>query len=130
MTDTQVQRCRECGCTNDKACPGGCSWIEQDLCSTCAEPIDGDTVMEVGHWIQSFMQVVVDERDPGRYHLLCHAGGDEHCLGHQNNMSLSNLVHEATEHFRLHIENTADQGPMVSDVELPSHAALRLAGLL
>ena len=30
-------RCRVCGCTNDRACPGGCSWIEPDLCSACAE---------------------------------------------------------------------------------------------
>jgi hypothetical protein len=30
-------RCRVCGCTNDNACPGGCSWIEPDLCSACAE---------------------------------------------------------------------------------------------
>lgn len=26
--------CRECGCTNDEACDGGCTWIEPDLCST------------------------------------------------------------------------------------------------
>lgn len=27
--------CRVCGCTEDKACPGGCSWVEPDLCSEC-----------------------------------------------------------------------------------------------
>lgn len=27
--------CRKCGCTDDKACPGGCSWVEPDLCSAC-----------------------------------------------------------------------------------------------
>lgn len=32
----EVQRCRVCGCTDDQACPGGCSWVEPDLCSRCA----------------------------------------------------------------------------------------------
>lgn len=28
--------CRECGCTDANGCPGGCSWIEPNLCSECA----------------------------------------------------------------------------------------------
>lgn len=28
--------CRVCGCTETRACPGGCSWVEYDLCSACA----------------------------------------------------------------------------------------------
>jgi PRTRC genetic system protein A len=31
----EVQRCRICGCTDERACPGGCEWIEPDLCSRC-----------------------------------------------------------------------------------------------
>ena len=29
--------CRICGCTDDRACPGGCSWISREppLCSSC-----------------------------------------------------------------------------------------------
>jgi len=32
--------CRICGCTEESACPGGCSWVEDpagkgELCSTC-----------------------------------------------------------------------------------------------
>jgi hypothetical protein len=27
--------CRACGCTNERACPGGCWWLEPDLCSRC-----------------------------------------------------------------------------------------------
>lgn len=27
--------CRECGCTDDAACEGGCTWVEEDLCSAC-----------------------------------------------------------------------------------------------
>lgn len=30
------QRCRVCGCTDERACPGGCEWVEPDLCSRCA----------------------------------------------------------------------------------------------
>ena len=33
-----VRRCRVCGCTDDRACEGGCYWIEADLCSRCAGP--------------------------------------------------------------------------------------------
>lgn len=29
--------CRACGCTENNACPGGCSWAEEDLCSKCSE---------------------------------------------------------------------------------------------
>lgn len=32
-----LARCRVCGCTDDRACPGGCSWVEPDLCSACVE---------------------------------------------------------------------------------------------
>lgn len=31
----EKQKCRVCGCTNKHACKGGCTWIEQDLCSKC-----------------------------------------------------------------------------------------------
>lgn len=30
--------CRECGCTENDACPGGCGWAEPDLCTACVEP--------------------------------------------------------------------------------------------
>jgi hypothetical protein len=29
--------CRKCGCSKMAACPGGCSWVEEDLCSQCVE---------------------------------------------------------------------------------------------
>ncbi|MEW6573161.1 MAG: hypothetical protein AB1374_05960 [Bacillota bacterium] len=34
--------CRICGCTDERACPGGCYWVEPDLCSRCAERSDVD----------------------------------------------------------------------------------------
>ncbi len=32
----EERKCRVCGCTQNNACPGGCYWIERDLCSNCA----------------------------------------------------------------------------------------------
>lgn len=32
-----ARSCRVCGCTDDRACPGGCAWLDarDDLCSAC-----------------------------------------------------------------------------------------------
>lgn len=30
------RRCRGCGCTDARACAGGCYWVGDDLCSRCA----------------------------------------------------------------------------------------------
>lgn len=29
------RRCRVCGCTEERACRGGCCWMGWDLCSAC-----------------------------------------------------------------------------------------------
>ena len=34
--NSSIRRCRVCGCPDDHACPGGCYWVEEDLCSACA----------------------------------------------------------------------------------------------
>jgi hypothetical protein len=34
------QRCRVCGCSDFFACKGGCSWVEEDLCSRCLEQME------------------------------------------------------------------------------------------
>jgi hypothetical protein len=31
-----VRSCMACGCTDDRACPGGCYWVGPALCSECA----------------------------------------------------------------------------------------------
>lgn len=33
--------CRVCGCDDFHACPGGCYWVEEDLCSACAAKENG-----------------------------------------------------------------------------------------
>lgn len=47
--DENEQACRVCGCTWTNACPGGCYWVEQDLCSSCAYQ---DKKLKIGHSIQ------------------------------------------------------------------------------
>lgn len=36
-----VRTCRQCGCTDERACAGGCSWVDVDLCSACL-PVMGE----------------------------------------------------------------------------------------
>ncbi|MPW25967.1 hypothetical protein GC105_09205 [Alkalibaculum sp. M08DMB] len=31
----EEQTCKVCGCTWNNACPGGCYWVADDLCSRC-----------------------------------------------------------------------------------------------
>lgn len=35
--NTKPRACRQCGCTDLMACTGGCSWVQADLCSKCAQ---------------------------------------------------------------------------------------------
>ena len=30
-----MRACRGCGCTQERACEGGCIWVGEELCSTC-----------------------------------------------------------------------------------------------
>jgi hypothetical protein len=46
-TDKLLAACRVCGCTDNQACEGGCTWVpdpwqEGDLCSAClsADPAE------------------------------------------------------------------------------------------
>jgi len=32
---SENRACRVCGCTERRACPGGCYWVDEDLCSAC-----------------------------------------------------------------------------------------------
>ena len=35
-----ARRCRVCGCTDERACPGSCWWVAADVCSTCLAGVD------------------------------------------------------------------------------------------
>ena len=43
-----VVRCRACGCTEDAACMSGCWWVEEDLCSSCADDAIADAHPNTG----------------------------------------------------------------------------------
>jgi hypothetical protein len=32
---SDLRVCSFCGCTDECACPGGCSWVQEDICSAC-----------------------------------------------------------------------------------------------
>lgn len=38
------QKCRICGCIWDNACPSGCYWVEDDLCSVCTEKLETEKI--------------------------------------------------------------------------------------
>lgn len=42
----ETQKCRICGCDQDHACKGGCSWVEPDLCSQCYQKINSWYIQE------------------------------------------------------------------------------------
>jgi hypothetical protein len=44
-----IKTCIKCGCTDDRACPGGCWWHSQDppICSACVPESLGGTGVEV-----------------------------------------------------------------------------------
>ncbi len=35
--DKLPRTCRICGCTDKRACPDGCHWVDKDLCSKCID---------------------------------------------------------------------------------------------
>ncbi len=39
--DRAERWCRVCGCTDDRACEGGCGWSARDLCDRCAPFVEG-----------------------------------------------------------------------------------------
>lgn len=39
------QKCMFCGCTDDNACPGGCSWVELNVCSRCKDRLRGNELI-------------------------------------------------------------------------------------
>lgn len=43
-----VRRCRVCRCTDDVACMSGCWWVEDDLCSSCADDEAAASSLEGG----------------------------------------------------------------------------------
>ncbi len=46
--DTRRWACTKCGCTEARACEGGCWWAAYKICSSCATPAQLERNMEIG----------------------------------------------------------------------------------
>lgn len=71
-----TQHCRVCNCSNFVACAGGCWWVEDDLCSSCAPapragsevvwlPFDGTVLGHVTGWDGTVPIIVFDSQLSG-----------------------------------------------------------------
>lgn len=86
------RRCRGCGCTQAAACPGGCWWAAQDLCSSCARvergvdampaPAPGLERAACGCLIGTVADVFVIEPCHGRCDLLRYTVRQSAKIGH------------------------------------------------
>ncbi|PWJ93583.1 hypothetical protein C8D77_101262 [Mesorhizobium loti] len=59
------QACRECGCTQDRACVTdgvACHWVQPDLCSACADQPTADEVKKAA----LFFDILQDARNAGK----------------------------------------------------------------
>lgn len=54
--------CRECGCTDERGCPGGCWWVLPDVCRSCAAALlvnaglDATPVLLGGHLLAALAE--------------------------------------------------------------------------
>jgi hypothetical protein len=78
------RKCRVCGCTNDRACAGGCRWVGPDLCSQCKPldpdlsvlPVPAEFVPPVEAWGRKIVEAVeLATRDDARPLWHMHVGG-------------------------------------------------------
>lgn len=53
-----IRTCRLCGCTDERTCAFGCTFIERDLCSACEQ-----LSISIGEWMIT-APVVVGFPDP------------------------------------------------------------------
>ena len=67
-------KCRICGCSDEHACPGGCYWVEDDLCSRCDKAIEA-----VARWKIGNLEKLEHQVDAGAGKL----GGEDLELEHQ-----------------------------------------------
>lgn len=59
----EERTCRICGCTEDNACEGGCSWVEEDLCSACVDAEDDLIVNEDDESTDEISKSIIQNED-------------------------------------------------------------------
>jgi len=62
------QRCRVCGCTDQRACPGSCYWVRSNLCNKCAVPTPSGWKAKPTRRFMVFECKTPMARFPGRFH--------------------------------------------------------------
>jgi len=55
--EEEEDKCEICGCTERKACEGGCWWISKTLCSTCYKKILEDYAIRHRHIANDITEV-------------------------------------------------------------------------
>lgn len=74
---SRVRSCRVCGCTDDRACDGGCSWVDLDLCSACIEhagEMTAGVVFRTWPLGTRYVGIVLDVVRSERLEALCFEG--------------------------------------------------------
>ena len=62
-TELKEKTCRICGCTDSKACEGGCSWVLPEICSKCVT----ETVPECIEALVAIIEELHKEIDDDNY---------------------------------------------------------------
>lgn len=66
MNKEEIEKCKICGCTDERACEGGCYWIAENLCSRCA-----DKLIENNKQLQSQLDTANKKLDEIKKYLNC-----------------------------------------------------------
>jgi len=58
-----IRTCKSCGCTDIHACPGGCHWVTDDLCSNCVYKVivEKGFKASAGTYYQEVKTVIAEE---------------------------------------------------------------------
>ena len=67
MNRDSERTCRVCGCSTYNACPGGCFWVEWDLCSECIDKESDVKDMKKIAYLVSKRKLIVVEVEKGKF---------------------------------------------------------------
>jgi hypothetical protein len=81
------EKCIECGCTENRACAGGCSWVAPNYCSACTT----DNALKerfITHWRKTFGSYDGRELEPMMiFQLLQREKNISGAIGYSNGLA-------------------------------------------